>query len=85
MNGEVCSRIYYSLLNTYIHFVNVCLSTGNYATVVAHNPETKKTRVRLPSGAKKVLDSSNRAMIGIFYLKLIKIFMCFVGICISSI
>lgn len=42
------------------------LFIGNYATVVAHNPETKKTRVRLPSGAKKVLDSSNRAMIGTF-------------------
>ncbi|MCP9264494.1 60S ribosomal protein L8 [Dirofilaria immitis] len=27
-------------------------TSGNYATVVAHNPETKKTRVRLPSGAK---------------------------------
>lgn len=45
-------------------FVKVILTLGNYATVIAHNPETKKTRVRLPSGAKKVLDSSNRAMIG---------------------
>jgi len=39
--------------------------SGNYATVIAHNPETRKTRVRLPSGAKKVLPSANRAMIGI--------------------
>ncbi|KAB7503864.1 UNVERIFIED_CONTAM: hypothetical protein RMT77_004093 [Armadillidium vulgare] len=39
--------------------------SGNYAQVVAHNPETKKTRVKLPSGAKKILPSTNRAMIGI--------------------
>jgi len=40
-------------------------ASGNYATVVAHNPDTHKTRVKLPSGAKKVLGSNNRAMIGI--------------------
>jgi len=40
-------------------------SSGNYATVIAHNPETKKSRVKLPSGAKKVVSSSNRAMVGI--------------------
>jgi len=40
-------------------------TSGNYATVIAHNTDTKKTRVRLPSGAKKVLSSANRAMIGI--------------------
>jgi len=40
-------------------------TSGNYATIIAHNTETKKTRVRLPSGAKKVLNSANRAMIGI--------------------
>jgi large subunit ribosomal protein L8e len=40
-------------------------TSGNYATVIAHNPDTKKSRVRLPSGAKKVVQSSNRAMIGI--------------------
>ncbi|MCL4133920.1 UNVERIFIED_CONTAM: hypothetical protein GTU68_048504 [Idotea baltica] len=38
--------------------------SGNYAQVIAHNHETKKTRVKLPSGAKKVLPSANRAMIG---------------------
>ena len=41
-------------------------TSGNYATVIAHNPDTKKTRVRLPSGAKKVIQSANRAMIGKF-------------------
>jgi len=40
-------------------------ASGNYATVIAHNPETKKSRVKLPSGAKKVVSSSNRAMVGI--------------------
>ncbi|CAI4231649.1 unnamed protein product [Auanema sp. JU1783] len=40
-------------------------ASGNYATVIAHNPDTKKTRIRLPSGAKKVVQSANRAMIGL--------------------
>ncbi|PAV88260.1 hypothetical protein WR25_13129 [Diploscapter pachys] len=40
-------------------------ASGNYATVIAHNTDTKKTRIRLPSGAKKVVQSSNRAMIGL--------------------
>lgn len=39
-------------------------SSGNYATVISHNPETKKSRVKLPSGAKKVVSSANRAMVG---------------------
>ena len=29
-------------------------ASGNYATVIAHNPDTKRTRVKLPSGSKKV-------------------------------
>ncbi|XP_002740227.1 large ribosomal subunit protein uL2 [Saccoglossus kowalevskii] len=40
-------------------------ASGNYATVVSHNPDTRKSRVKLPSGAKKVISSSNRAMVGI--------------------
>uniref|UniRef100_A0A671F0D0 Uncharacterized protein n=1 Tax=Rhinolophus ferrumequinum TaxID=59479 RepID=A0A671F0D0_RHIFE len=36
---------------------------GNYATVISHNPETKKTRVKLPSGSKKVISSANRAVV----------------------
>ena len=40
-------------------------TSGNYATVVSHNPETKRTRVKLPSGIKKAFPSANRAMIGI--------------------
>jgi len=41
-------------------------ASGNYATVVAHNPDSKRTRVKLPSGAKKVIPSNNRAMIGMY-------------------
>ncbi|KAI1307242.1 60S ribosomal protein L8 [Halotydeus destructor] len=40
-------------------------TSGNYATVIAHNLDTKKTRIKLPSGAKKVIPSYNRAMVGI--------------------
>lgn len=32
----------------------VARASGEYATVIAHNPDTKRTRVKLPSGAKKV-------------------------------
>ena len=31
-------------------------ASGNYATVIAHNTDTNKTRVKLPSGSKKVCD-----------------------------
>ena len=40
-------------------------ASGNYATVIAHNPDTKRTRVKLPSGTKKVIPSTNRAMVGL--------------------
>ena len=40
-------------------------ASGNYATVIAHNLESHKTRVKLPSGAKKILPSANRAQVGI--------------------
>lgn len=40
-------------------------TSGNYITVVGHNPDEGKTRIKLPSGAKKVVSSSSRGMIGI--------------------
>jgi hypothetical protein len=40
-------------------------TSGNYVTVIGHNPDEGKTRVKLPSGAKKVISSSARGMIGI--------------------
>ena len=36
-------------------------ASGNYATVIAHNPDTKRTRVKLPSGSKKVKVQGKRA------------------------
>lgn len=43
-----------------------CLAraSGDYAVIVAHNPDAGITRVKLPSGAKKVIPSSCRAMVG---------------------
>lgn len=43
-----------------------CLAraSGNYAVIVAQNPEVSLTRVKLPSGAKKAIPSACRAMVG---------------------
>ena len=40
-------------------------TSGNYVTIIGHNPEEGKTRVKLPSGSKKVVSSNARGMIGI--------------------
>jgi large subunit ribosomal protein L8e len=40
-------------------------TSGNYVTVIGHNPDEGKTRVKLPSGSKKVIKSGARGMIGI--------------------
>jgi len=40
-------------------------ASGNYATVISHNPDENRTKVRLPSGAKKTIASTSRATIGI--------------------
>ena len=42
-------------------------ASGNYATVIAHNPDTKRTRVKLPSGSKKV-NPSLPAVLFVFVL-----------------
>lgn len=39
--------------------------SGNYATIISHNPETSRTRVKLPSGHKKYIPSTCRATVGI--------------------
>ena len=49
-----------NLLISYFFFF-----TGNSATIISHNPDANKTKVKLPSGAKKTIKSTNRAMIGI--------------------
>jgi len=40
-------------------------ASGDYASIISHNPETGMTRIRLPSGSKKVVHYDCRAMIGI--------------------
>jgi large subunit ribosomal protein L8e len=39
--------------------------SGDYVTVIGHNEDTGKTKVRLPSGSKKTLSSDCRAMVGL--------------------
>ena len=43
----------------------IARTSGNFATIIAHNPDTKRTRVKMPSGSKRVIPSANRAMVGI--------------------
>ncbi|KAG5519758.1 hypothetical protein PMAC_000031 [Pneumocystis sp. 'macacae'] len=40
-------------------------ASGNYVIVIGHDPDNGKTRIKLPSGAKKVVSSSCRGMIGV--------------------
>jgi len=40
-------------------------TSGNYATVIGHDADSGKSRVRLPSGAKKTVMSVSRATVGI--------------------
>jgi len=40
-------------------------ASGDYCTIISHNPENGTTRLRLPSGAKKLIQSDARAQIGV--------------------
>lgn len=40
-------------------------TSGNYATIIGHNPDDNITRIRLPSGAKKTIRASARGTVGI--------------------
>jgi hypothetical protein len=40
-------------------------TSGNYVTIIGHDVDAGKTRVKLPSGSKKAVPSSARGMIGI--------------------
>ncbi|KAI9504978.1 60S ribosomal protein L2 [Coemansia spiralis] len=40
-------------------------TSGNYATIIGQSPEDGITRIKLPSGSKKVLKSKCRATIGV--------------------
>jgi len=39
--------------------------SGNYATVITHNADEGKTKIRLPSGSKKTVSSDCRGTVGI--------------------
>jgi large subunit ribosomal protein L8e len=39
-------------------------SSGNYGVIVAHNPENNISRIKMPSGFKKTINSRCRAVIG---------------------
>jgi len=39
-------------------------ASGDYSTIIAHNHDNNTSRIRLPSGAKKVVQSDCRAMVG---------------------
>jgi large subunit ribosomal protein L8e len=43
----------------------VARCSGNYATVIGHSADDGTTRIKLPSGAKKVVSNSCRAMVGL--------------------
>ncbi len=40
-------------------------ASGDYAAIISHNTDTGMTRVRLPSGSRKTVQSTCRAMVGI--------------------
>lgn len=40
-------------------------TSGGYATIIGHSPDDNKTRIRLPSGAKKTVAGGARATVGI--------------------
>lgn len=43
----------------------IAKASGDYATLIAHNVDAGTSRIRLPSGAKKTLQSACRATIGL--------------------
>jgi len=44
---------------------NLSRASGCYSTIIGHSEDGAKTRVRLPSGARKTICGDSRAMIGI--------------------
>lgn len=40
-------------------------TSGNYVIIIGHNQDEGKTRVKLPSGAKKIISSEARGVIGV--------------------
>ncbi|KAJ1564422.1 60S ribosomal protein L2A [Nowakowskiella sp. JEL0078] len=44
---------------------SIARASGNYATIIGHNADDGKTRIKLPSGSKKVVSSDCRGSVGI--------------------
>jgi large subunit ribosomal protein L8e len=44
---------------------NLSRASGCYATIIGHAEDGSKTRLKLPSGARKTVSGSVRAMIGV--------------------
>lgn len=40
-------------------------ASGSYALIVSHSEEDNKTKIKLPSGTKKTINSDSRAMLGV--------------------
>jgi len=40
-------------------------ASGDYCTIVSHNTDTNTTRLRLPSGSKKIVLSTSRGQVGV--------------------
>ena len=62
---NICNYKHNHLYVIIIHLLEWVQTISLLSQIVSHNPDTKRTRVKLPSGSKKVLPSANRAMIGI--------------------
>merc|ERR1719419_1777751 len=45
--------------------LKAAVSSGTYATIISHNAAAEKTRIRLPSGARKIINWNCRATIGL--------------------
>jgi len=43
----------------------IARASGNYGTIISHNPDENRTKIRLPSGSKKSIPSDSRAMVGV--------------------
>jgi len=43
----------------------MCRASGNYCTIISHNLENGTSRIRLPSGSKKIIQSACRASVGL--------------------
>ena len=40
-------------------------ASGNYATIISHDSDSNRSRIRLPSGSKKTVSGDCRAMVGL--------------------